>query len=54
MSKPVNCLENQILAKIKKYEKTLSGVLTTQVRAAFEKRLARAREDLEYLSGQRS
>jgi hypothetical protein len=50
MSKPVNCLETQLLAKIKKYEKTLSSVLTAEVRAAFEKRLARCREELDYIS----
>jgi hypothetical protein len=49
MSKNANCLENQLLQKIKKYEKTLSTSLTPEVRAAFEKRLARCREDLQYI-----
>lgn len=50
MSKPVNCLEKELQAKIKKYEKTLLTALTAEARSAFEKRLTRAREDLEHLS----
>ena len=54
MSKPVNCLEKELQAKIKKYEKTLSTVLTAEARSAFEKRLTRAREELEHLSKAKS